>query len=401
MAIEDREGFLRGTPPAGSALGALVVESSTSSTTEITNDAGNPIPVSKDTTTNSATNPLAVRQSDGSAYVTPSQEHVTAASPHSNRLSDGTAFYDATKTGQLPTALVGGRLDVNVGAALPAGTNNIGDVDVLSLPAATVAGAASLPAGTNNIGDVDVLSLPAGTVAGGASLPAGTNNIGDVDVLTMPSLPAGTNNIGDVDVLTLPVATVAGATAKTADFDSGAGTDTVSMQGVAVAASGGAVAITGDATNGLDVDVTRVSGNVTVVEGAPAAANILAGRQTFSATTAATTLITIPAGRTWIGTIGASVDCAIAAASATAGQAAATFTTAGAGVTPAAGTYFVVEARAGANAATGTVGSQDSNFGSMPFTVVAPGGNSVTIQVASTNAGTDSLVEAFASGRLV
>jgi len=74
-----------------------------------------------------------------------------------------------------------------VNANLAAGTNNIGDVDVLTLPA--------LPAGTNNIGDIDVLTLPA--------LPAGTNNIGDVDVLTLPALPAGTNNIGDVDVLTI------------------------------------------------------------------------------------------------------------------------------------------------------------------------------------------------------
>lgn len=72
-----------------------------------------------------------------------------------------------------------GRLHVNVGAlpAIPAGTNNIGDVDVLSLPA--------IPAGTNNIGDVDVLSLPA--------IPAGTNNIGDVDVLTVPADPFGAN----------------------------------------------------------------------------------------------------------------------------------------------------------------------------------------------------------------
>jgi len=61
----------------------------------------------------------------------------------------------------------------------------------------------ALPAGTNNIGDVDVLTLPA--------LPAGTNNIGDVDVLTLPALPAGTNNIGDVDVLTLPGITGAAA----------------------------------------------------------------------------------------------------------------------------------------------------------------------------------------------
>lgn len=44
-------------------------------------------------------------------------EHVTAASPHAARLSDGAAFYDAAKTGQLPAALVSGRLDVNVGAA--------------------------------------------------------------------------------------------------------------------------------------------------------------------------------------------------------------------------------------------------------------------------------------------
>jgi len=53
----------------------------------------------------------------------------------SARLTDGAAFYDAAKTGQLPSALVGGRLDVVVGAALPAGTNNIGDVDILSVPA--------------------------------------------------------------------------------------------------------------------------------------------------------------------------------------------------------------------------------------------------------------------------
>ena len=41
----------------------------------------------------------------------------TAAAPASHRLSDGAAFYDATKTGQLPAALVSGRLDVNIGAS--------------------------------------------------------------------------------------------------------------------------------------------------------------------------------------------------------------------------------------------------------------------------------------------
>jgi hypothetical protein len=76
-------------------------------------------------------------------------------------------------------------------------------VDVLTMPTVAVTGTfwqatqpvsgtvtANLAAGTNNIGDVDVLTLPA--------LPAGTNNIGDVDVLTLPSLPTGANVIGAV-----------------------------------------------------------------------------------------------------------------------------------------------------------------------------------------------------------
>ncbi len=45
------------------------------------------------------------------------------------------------------------------------------------------------------------------------AIPAGTNNIGDVDVLTLPALPAGSNNIGDVDVLTMPTVTVVGSAA--------------------------------------------------------------------------------------------------------------------------------------------------------------------------------------------
>lgn len=57
-------------------------------------------------------------------------------------------------------------------------------------------GAVVLAAGTANIGDVDVLSLPA--------IPAGTNNIGDVDIA---SIAAGDNNIGNVDVVTLPAVT--------------------------------------------------------------------------------------------------------------------------------------------------------------------------------------------------
>jgi hypothetical protein len=79
--------------------------------------------------------------------------------------------------------------------ALPAGTNNIGDVDVLSIAA-----------GDNNIGNVDIASIAAGdnnigNVDLASSIPAGTNNIGDVDVLT---IAAGDNNIGNVDIVTVP-----------------------------------------------------------------------------------------------------------------------------------------------------------------------------------------------------
>lgn len=67
----------------------------------------------------------------------------------------------ATNTTGLNNAVSGSELQVDVVAALPAGTNNIGDVDIAS----------ALPAGANNIGAVDV-----------ASIDAGTNVIGDVGI---------------------------------------------------------------------------------------------------------------------------------------------------------------------------------------------------------------------------
>lgn len=51
------------------------------------------------------------------------------ATPVAVRLSDGTTFYDGTKTGQLPAALVGGRLDIVVGAVTSGVTIEVvGDV---------------------------------------------------------------------------------------------------------------------------------------------------------------------------------------------------------------------------------------------------------------------------------
>lgn len=104
--------------------------------------------------------------------------------------------------------------DINFGESLPTGANNIGDVDVLTLPNVNIA---KIYDSIDVSGDVTV----SGTVS--ANINAGSNNIGDVDVLTLPNiniakvydsidvsgdvsvnLNAGTNNIGDVDVLSLP-----------------------------------------------------------------------------------------------------------------------------------------------------------------------------------------------------
>jgi len=83
-----------------------------------------------------------------------------------------TSQLDAVKTAveTLDNAISGSEMQVDVVGALPAGTNNIGDVDILSIAA-----------GDNNIGNVDVVTLPA--------TPAGTNAIGkllppDIDVTT-------------------------------------------------------------------------------------------------------------------------------------------------------------------------------------------------------------------------
>jgi hypothetical protein len=103
---------------------------------------------------------------------------------------------------------------------IPADATNGLDVDVTRLPA--------LVAGTANIGDVDVLTVPAplSTTGGGTeatalrvtlasdstgtmALAASTANIGDVDILT---IAAGDNNIGNVDIVTMPNVTLAAGT---------------------------------------------------------------------------------------------------------------------------------------------------------------------------------------------
>jgi hypothetical protein len=98
---------------------------------------------------------------------------------------------DATIPSQQLAISAAGEAKVEVTQPLPAGTNNIGDVDVLSLPA-----------------DVDIRDLDAAQDsvqikdAGGDALEISAAGAASVSVVD--PLPAGTNNIGDVDVLSLP-----------------------------------------------------------------------------------------------------------------------------------------------------------------------------------------------------
>jgi hypothetical protein len=118
----------------------------------------------------------------------------------------------------------------------------------------------ALPAGTNNIGDVDI-----------ASIAAGDNNIGNVDIVTMPNvtLAAGTNTnevVGDAahdaaaagnPLLMGGVASAAAPADVSADGDAVRAWRLRNGAAATVVTAAGAL-IGGDATNGLDVDVTRV-----------------------------------------------------------------------------------------------------------------------------------------------
>ena len=125
-------------------------------------------------------------------------------------------------------------------ASLPVRTEAAGDVIVklgdgttpANQLAITASGEASvqvtqpLPAGTNNIGDVDIAS----------ALPAGTNNIGDVDIAS--PLPAGTNNIGDVDIVTEPATAADGAAGLPAVVKVIGGYDGANVQALSTDATG-------------------------------------------------------------------------------------------------------------------------------------------------------------------
>ena len=172
--------------------------------------------------------PLSVRQTRkfvGSALSDGETGQVVIAGIQGHTTAGGGAWVDVkvSPSGSLSANVSGSTLGANSGV-------DIGDVTINNASGAsavniqdggntiTVDGTvtANLAAGTNNIGDVDILSIA-----------AGDNNIGNVDVVTLPSLPAGTNAIGklaansgvDIGDVTLTAGTAAIGTLLPPDID--------------------------------------------------------------------------------------------------------------------------------------------------------------------------------------
>lgn len=173
-------------------------------------------------------------------------------------------------TAQLPAALSGsGNLKAAIVEALPAGTANIGDVDVLSGPTGSSAlqsqGAGA--AGAVVVGNPVLTAGSDGTNARTIKVDAG----GAVQVDLESAIPAGTNYIGQVR-------RTDGTNAETTffDADSGAGTQYLAGASLRKAASGGSVEA-GTFSDPLRTDPTGtttqpVSGTVTANQGTAAAA---------------------------------------------------------------------------------------------------------------------------------
>jgi hypothetical protein len=110
------------------------------------------------------------------------------------------------------------------------------------------------------------------------------------------------------------------------------------------------------------------------------ASYILSNAVTATNTTTPQTLLTIPAGRTWVG----SIALAATNSAASGATAIASISTAGTGVTPAAGALLKVHCSTVGT--TAGLASQNNEIG--PVTVVAPTGNSVTLTLTNSTATT-------------
>lgn len=125
-----------------------------------------------------------------------------------------TTYAEATTKGVTIGAV---RRDANT--TLVNTTNEVAPLQVNATGELKVAQIQALPAGTNNIGDVDI-----------ASIAAGDNNIGNVDIVTMPNVTLATNTpVGNVahDAVDSGAPIKTGGRARTSDITSVANDDRV------------------------------------------------------------------------------------------------------------------------------------------------------------------------------
>lgn len=104
----------------------------------------------------------------------------------------------STKIDTLAGAVSGAEMQVDI-VTIPTVTVQATNLDIRDLTSVDVV---TVTGGVGQTADVKV-TLDSESV----QLAASTNNIGDVDVLTLPAIPAGNNNIGDVDVASIAAGT--------------------------------------------------------------------------------------------------------------------------------------------------------------------------------------------------
>lgn len=213
-------------------------------------------------------------------------ETVAVNASNEMQVADDTA---RTSLGTIAGAVSGSEMQVDVVAPLPAGTNNIGDVDVLTLPDVTQSTHDNLNLNANiQVGDADVANgnpVPVSDAGGSITVDATDLDIRDlahtqdsvqigdgteiaavnasnelqvrdndantslttlagavsgteVQVDVVAALPAGTNNIGDVDVLTEPATAADNAVGLPSVVKVVAGFDGANVQALSTDSSG-------------------------------------------------------------------------------------------------------------------------------------------------------------------
>lgn len=199
--------------------------------------AANQLPNSHDVTVDNAAGAAAVNIQDGGNSIT-IDGAVSVSGAVDTELPAAAALADNTANPTAPA--VGAFGQVWDGATWDRAPGNSADGALVNLGANNDV---SLNAGTNNIGDVDVLTLPA--------LSAGTNNIGDVDIASLPNEGQQTmaNSISVAiasDQSTVPVSLAAGGTTQYAEDTAHVTGDLVTMAGVVQQSADAALSTDGD-----------------------------------------------------------------------------------------------------------------------------------------------------------